>query len=84
MAWMACDRCDGTEYTDENPFVLYRQRRPSDPSDMCCTLAGHKNCIAEGTTLPSISTSGGVATAEQWEEWIESPEAAKAGFCFIS
>lgn len=84
MAWANCDYCDKSDYTEENPFVLYRQRRPSDHSDMCCTLAGHAQCLAPNTELPSIGETDGVATAEQWGEWIESPEAAKAGYCFLT
>lgn len=84
MAWNKCDRCDGTEYTEVNPFVEVCQQRPSDHSEMCCVLAGHMLCM--GTTdiskLPDIGRSGGTATPEQWETWIESPEAAKMGFCF--
>lgn len=79
-----CDQCDGTEYTEENPRVFMCQRRPSDPSEMCSVLAGHKNCYRITDPLPQISESGGIATAEQWNDWIESPEAQKMGFIFLS
>lgn len=74
---MACDVCDGKEYTEENPFVQYRTQRPSDHSCMTCTFAGHKDCICQGITLPCIGSTGGYATGPQWEEWIESEGRAK-------
>jgi hypothetical protein len=84
MSYMTCDSCDGNTYTHDNPFVEFRVPRPSDKSDMCCTLAGHKKCFAPSTELPSIGETGGVATPVQWELWIESPEARKHGFCFLT
>lgn len=84
MAWLECDICKQHTYTDENPFVEMRIPRPSDPSDMCCVLAGHKNCVgAAKSELPQITESGGAATVEQWEKWIETKEARSWGFLFL-
>lgn len=82
MAWLECDRCKGTDYTDDNPFVEYRQRRPSDHSCMTCVLAGHKECISSAATLPAIASDGGIATPDQWVKWIEG-DGAKAGYAFL-
>lgn len=79
-----CDYCKTADYSDENPRVFLCQQRPSDHSEMCCTLAGHKNCLARNGSLPAIGECGGVATGEQWEAWIEGPEARKLGFLFLS
>lgn len=79
-----CDSCGQADYTEANPRVFMCQPRPSDNQEMCCVLAGHKDCFAKDETLPSICESGGTATAEQWEEWIESPEARKLGFLWLS
>lgn len=84
MTWKTCDACDRSDgYTDANPFVELRTPRPSDPSDMCCVMAGHKNCFARNATLPDIGR-GGIATPEQWATWIESKEAQAAGFVFLT
>lgn len=82
MAWSQCDHCKGEIYTAENPFVEFRTRRPSDPREMCCVMAGHKQCL-NVTDIPSIGNEGGVATRQQWEEWIESKAALDAGFMFL-
>lgn len=81
-----CDfGCGSKHYTTANPFVQIRQRRPSDQTDMCCTMWGHADCAGSPVgSLPSISESGGVATPDQWSDWIESPEAQKMGFVFIT
>jgi hypothetical protein len=80
-----CDNCGQDDYTADNPRVFVCQPRPSDPAEMCCTVAGHKGCFTSfGDTLPSIDKSGGTATADQWNDWIESDEARKAGFMWIS
>lgn len=75
-----CDICDGGYYTHDNPFVNYRVPRPSDPTDMCCTMWGHLKCL--GGKI-SMTPQGGVATPDQWQDWIEN-EGAKLGFCFLS
>lgn len=83
MSWSKCDSCGESAYTADNPFVEYRQPRPSDPSDMCCTLAGHFRCFSPvSASLPQISADGGVATPAQWREWIEG-EGALLGFAFL-
>lgn len=83
MAWLECDSCKSDKYSDDNPFVEYRQQRPSDHSCMTCVLAGHKNCISSAVTrLPAIGNDGGIATPDQWEEWIEG-DGAKAGYAFL-
>lgn len=79
-----CDQCQKQGYTVDNPRVFVCTQRPSDPAEMCCIMAGHANCLARGVTLPSIGTTGGTATGEQWETWIESPEAMNTGYCFLS
>ncbi len=79
-----CDMCDKTDYTPENPRVFFCQQRPSDRAEMCCVLAGHAKCIPVQGELPQISETGGAATAEQWNDWIESAEARKAGFLWLS
>jgi len=86
MAWNECDVCKGTEYSESDPFVEHRQRRPSDHSDMCCTMAGHAKCfgVTDAATLPSIGEGGGIATNKQWNDWIESPAAYKAGYLFLT
>lgn len=85
--WSTCDTCNkSTGYSPEDPFIELRQRRPSNHADMACTLAGHLKCIQpslDARQLPRISDTGGVATPEQWETWIEN-EGAKKGFLWIS
>lgn len=89
MAFLDCDICDGSNYTEENPFVEVRTPRPSDRSCMTCTLAGHSVCIRNGiaTPLPDPQdielVSGGIATPERWERWIESETADANGFLFL-
>lgn len=73
--------CDGHAYTEKDPFVQVRQIRPSDRSDMCCIMWGHLSCMGGEV---SVGESGGVGTPEQWLDWIESPEAWKAGFLFLT
>lgn len=79
-----CDSCKISEYTDDNPRVFMCMPRPSDMSEMCCVMAGHRNCIAAHSTLPDIGQSGGVATAEQWEEWIDNDTSLRMGFIFLT
>jgi hypothetical protein len=85
--WNECDVCGKSDgYTAGNPFVLLRQKRPSDHADMCCVMAGHMECLGIDSVdqLPSIGLECGTATAEQWERWIESPEAQQAGFLWLT
>jgi hypothetical protein len=85
MAWLKCDQCDGDKYTDDNPFVEFRQQRPSDHAEMTCVLAGHARCYRiEVASLPQISDTGGQATPAQWEAWIESTEARAAGYLWLT
>lgn len=87
---LECDVCDGTEYTQENPHVRYCVRRPSDKSDMCCTMWGHWNCLGgKGPYVPILPTvaqpgNSAVATYADLERWIETPDARKNGFIFIT
>lgn len=85
MAWMECDACKGHNYTDDNPFIEIRRQRPSDHADMCCIMAGHNNCVGtrDVSRLPAIGPTGGTATHEQWEHWIEG-EGMQNGFLWIS
>ncbi len=73
MSQMFCDGCGNDDYTDANPFVQFRSVRPSDKTDMCCTLAGHLTCFSAlpVSSLPDIAIDGGTATPDQWEVWIE-------------
>lgn len=87
----ACDSCKGTEYTAENPFVKMCRRRPSDPSDMCCVLAGHWDCFTiirrpYAPVLPTARHDLGEAkaTPEDLERWIEGPDARACGYMFIT
>jgi len=88
FTWRTCDTCGkSTGYSPDNPFVECRQRRPSDKSDFACTLAGHLKCIystLDSVQLPRIASTGGVATPDQWETWIEGEEARKAGVQWLS
>lgn len=86
-----CDSCDGAEYTKDDPFVHACQQRPSDPSDMCCVMWGHWHCLGgKGPYvphLPTISggdTKGALATPDDIEKWIESPDARAFGYTFIT
>lgn len=83
MAWSDCDGCGLSNYDAAHPFVEVRQRRPSDQTDMCCVMAGHPKCVGVGEALPAICESGGVATPDQWEEWITN-EGRKLGFLFLT
>lgn len=76
MSYFECDACGATEYTDENPFVEVRTPRPSDPSDMCCILAGCAGCFG--------GIGGTVKTPEGWTEYIESVEAYRNGHLFLT
>lgn len=74
-----CDSCfRSINYTIDNPFVQYRTRRPSDPAEMTCTLAGHAGCFGV-EKVPRISGGTGWATPEQWEAWLKSADAKAIG-----
>lgn len=77
-----CDICENDTYCDENPRVFLCQPRPSDPSEMVCTLAGHSRCIT--TSELECTPDGGIHTANAWGEWIESPQARIAGILFLT
>jgi hypothetical protein len=62
-----CDACGKAGYTEDNPLVEVRQPRPSDPSDVCCIMAGHANCLG-GSGQPGAH--GGVATPAEWDAWL--------------
>jgi len=79
-----CDACDGNHYTEANPRVFGCQPRPSDKSEIVCTIAGHKDCFAPNETLPAIDAGSGWATASQWNDYIESAAAYKAGHLFLT
>lgn len=81
MAWSDCDVCNQSTYTEDNPFVEYRTQRPSDHACMTCTMAGHQKCF-NAETLPSIGETGGIATPQQWEDWIEK-EGMKLGYLWL-
>lgn len=70
--YFKCDGCGAVEYTFDNPFVEVRVPRPSDPTDMCCILAGCSNCFP------------GSKTPEEWSKWIESAEAMEAGYMWLT
>lgn len=72
MSYFDCDACGATEYTEANPFVEVRVPRPSDPSDMCCIMAGCLNCFP------------GSKTPAQWNEYIESKVAMINGHYFLT
>lgn len=87
----ACDVCDGDVYTPENPRVMLCQRRPSDPSDLCCTMAGHWWCFgtpgrAYVPFLPTVANGGdqALATGDDLERWIEGPDAKALGYVFLT
>lgn len=75
--YMTCDVCDSADYNEANPFVEVRTPRPSDPSDLCCILAGHLDCFGgtEGET---------VRTPSNWSNYIESPEAYASGYLWLT
>lgn len=88
-----CDNCGGTDYTAENPRVLYCRQRPSDKSDMCCVMAGHWQCFSGGiegkayvAQLPTREHPGSeaLATGDDLERWIEGPEARALGYVFLT
>ena len=63
-----CDIC--SEKVDEP--VEVRTRRPSDPSDLCCVMAGCEDCLGPRQhpenhwgSVPSVMTS------RDWDRWIE-------------
>jgi len=80
---MVCDYCDGSVYTDDNPYVEVRIPRPSDPRDLSCVMAGHAKCASSRPT-PQTGVHGGIGTPEQWEAFMESPEARQAGLLWLS
>lgn len=67
-----CDGCGGTDFPATDPFVEVRTPRPSDPSDMCCVIAGHRKCFP------------GAMTPAEWNAYIESPAAVAAGHAFLT
>jgi hypothetical protein len=72
-----CDICNTNQYTEANPFVEVRTPRPSDPSDMCCILAGHLDCFG-GQVGETVNTPDG------WADWIESEDAARQGYMWLT
>jgi hypothetical protein len=79
-----CDVCDSDRYTEDDPLVYGCQRRPSDPMEMCSTIAGHAKCFRVEVDKMKPSKDGGFATAKQWNDWIESEEALRDGIVFLS
>lgn len=69
---MACDGCNRTYYTAENPYVEVRVARPSDPSDLVCVLAGCASCFP------------GNRTPAEWDEYFDSGAAASDGFAWLT
>lgn len=70
--YFKCDGCGTVEYTERNPFVEVRVPRPSDPSDMCCIMAGCSDCFP------------GSKTPTEWKEYIESRMALVNGHMFLT
>lgn len=85
-----CDACGGDEFTGANPLIRYCRQRPSDHSDMCCVMWGHWLCLGgEGpyvARLPTIANGerDALATLADLETWIESPEARRLEYVFIT
>lgn len=79
---LKCGICDGEQFTPgTNPFVECRTRRPTIPTEMTCVMAGHLLCISPpGLSLPAVGQDNGIATPEQWQTWIEGPDAEAKGF----
>lgn len=72
MSYFECDGCGTKEYTKENPFVEVRTPRPSDPSDLCCIVAGCLACFP------------GTRTPQEWSEYIETEDAYAQGYLFLT
>ena len=87
LAWRKMGKCDydyDFQHSCHGPAVVeVRTVRPSDPSDLSCIMLICEICAAEGGGT-SVSADGGQATAIQWNEWIETDEAARAGIFFLS
>ena len=70
MTW-TCDVCDAPI---EGELFEARTPRPSDPSDMCCVMVA---CAEHADEI-------GAKPASYWNEWIESDDAIRRGFVFLS
>ncbi len=74
--------CDGNcgKRVERADLVEVRIARPSDPSDLCCIMAGCADCFR-----PSSPFAGGCqAYAHSWDVYIESACARERGHAFIS
>lgn len=69
-----CDTCDKVVPSAE--LMLVRVPRPSDPSDLCCIMWGCSDCFpfSDGTCM----------TDDQWEVFMESDKARRAGYLFLT
>lgn len=78
--YWACDTCGSKDYTALNPFVEVRIPRPSDRADLCCILAGHGDCFGyrRGQENPSVKTP------DEWTEYIESEDAMREGYLWLT
>lgn len=68
-----CDTCN-TPLSRED-LVEVRIPRPSDPTDLCCVMAGCVSCFPKGESS---------RTAAEWNEFIESPEASAKGYLWLT
>ena len=64
-----CDVCGAKP----NEMVFVRTRRPSDPKDLCCVMAGCEKCMGprqhpenHWNSVPSVMTD------RDWDIWVES------------
>ncbi len=63
--------CDGCGAAVDEP-VLVRTRRPSDPQDLCCVMAGCEDCFGPRQHPENHWASvPAVMTAEDWDRWVE-------------
>lgn len=63
--------CDGCGHPVEDPVEL-RTRRPSDPADLCCVMAGCEKCFgAPERVKDHWGSIPSRMTAQDWEKWVE-------------
>lgn len=72
VEWRKCDDCGGQTL----PIRTVRIPRPSDPHDLCGILWLCSACCPE--------SSDTAKTEDEWDEYIESPEAMKAGHWWLT
>ncbi len=74
----SCDQCGNLVERDD--IVEVRLPRPSDPTDLCCIMAGCADCFRPGDPAQGATA----ALAYVWDAYVESDHAKARGVWGLS